>query len=95
MIETTRTLRATIAISLLLTGATVVAATGPKTTPAPGPGYGYGFGPGMMGPGGMYNWTPQQRQQHWRQMRQYGYGPGMMGPGWGGGPGGWGRSSSQ
>jgi hypothetical protein len=29
----------------------------------------------------MYNWTPQQRQRHWEQMRQTGDGPGMMGPG--------------
>jgi Spy/CpxP family protein refolding chaperone len=41
----------------------------------------YGYGPGMMGPGMMYNWTPEQRQQYWDQMRQSGYGPGMMGPG--------------
>jgi Spy/CpxP family protein refolding chaperone len=37
----------------------------------------YGYGPGMMGPGMMYNWTPEQRQQYWDQMRQFrGYGPG-------------------
>ena len=35
----------------------------------------------MMGPGMMYNWTPEQRQHHWQQMRQFGYGPGMMSPG--------------
>lgn len=38
-----------------------------------------GYGPGMMGPGTMYNWTPEQRRQHWEQMRRLGYGPGMMG----------------
>jgi hypothetical protein len=76
MIDATRTLRAATALSLFLIGATVLAATGTKTTPASGAGYGYG--PGMMGPGGMYNWTPGQGRQHWRQMRQHGYGPGMM-----------------
>jgi len=40
-----------------------------------------GYGPEMMGPGMMYNWTPEQRQHHWQQMRQFGYGPGMMSPG--------------
>jgi hypothetical protein len=25
--------------------------------------------------------TPEQRQQHWEEMRRQGYGPGMMGPG--------------
>lgn len=40
-----------------------------------------GYALGMMGPGMMYNWTPEQRQQHWQQMRQIGYGQGMMGPG--------------
>ena len=29
----------------------------------------------------MDNMTPEQRQQHWEQMRQSGYGPGMMGRG--------------
>ena len=46
------------------------------STPVGAPGYAYG--PGMMGPGMMYNWTPEQRQQHWAQMRQLGSGPGMM-----------------
>jgi len=40
-----------------------------------------GYGPGMMGPGTMSNWTPEQRRQHWVQMRRLGYGPGMMGYG--------------
>jgi hypothetical protein len=26
----------------------------------------------------MSNWTPEQRREHWAQMRQWGYGPGMM-----------------
>ncbi len=37
-------------------------------TPRMGPGY----GPGMM-----RGITPEQRQQHWEQMRQRGYGPAM------------------
>ena len=32
-----------------------------------------GYGPGPMG-----NWTPEQRRQHWEQMREQGYGPGAM-----------------
>ena len=44
----------------------------------PSQGNSMGYGPGMMGPGGMYNWTSEQRRQHWEQMRQRGYGPGMM-----------------
>jgi hypothetical protein len=44
--------------------------------------------PGIKGPEMMYNWTPEQRRQHWEQMRQKGYGPGMLGygPGWMMGP---------
>ena len=37
------------------------------------------YGPGMMG-----DMTPEQREQHWEQMRQQGYNPGMgrgYGPG--------------
>jgi hypothetical protein len=47
----------------------------------------------MMGPGMMWNLTPEQRQQHWQYMRQHmGYGPGMMGPGMMYGP--WGGTST-
>jgi len=46
----------------------------------------------MMGPGMMWNMTPEQREEHWRYMHQnMPYGRGMMGPGmmygpWGGTP---------
>jgi len=32
-----------------------------------------GYGPGVM-----QNMTPEQHQQHWKQMRAQGYGPGAM-----------------
>ncbi len=45
-----------------------------------------------MGPGMMWNMTPEQREEHWRYMHGVRpYGRGMMGPGmmygpWGGTP---------
>lgn len=69
---------AALSFGLLPTGPSAMAADASSTaqssqrTPTPS------YGPGMMGPGMMYNWAPEQRQQHWEQMRQEGYGPGMM-----------------
>ena len=65
----------------LFFGWTPVLAQEKQETSAPGygPCMGQGYGPGMMR--GM---TPEQRQQHWEQMRQQGYQPGMgrgYGPG--------------
>lgn len=47
---------------------------GPSSMALAQPGWGYG----PMGRGMMHDWTPEQRRQHWEQMRQYGQGPGMM-----------------
>ncbi len=66
-----------LALGLLMGGQTVLAQGQGRGGPSPGPGAG-GYGPGMIGPGMMRNATPEQRQQHWEQVRQQGYGPGMM-----------------
>ena len=74
-----------LSLGLLLTGSIATATDAPPppatqpSTPPTAPAY----GPGMMGAGLMDNMTPEQRQQHWEQMRQSGYGPGMMGQGQG------------
>ncbi len=63
-----------LSVGLMLSGpaAMAAAAAAPAQLPAPG------FCP-RMGPGMMYNWTPQQRQQRWQQMHSMrGYGRGMM-----------------
>ena len=66
----------------LLVGLSPVLAQEGQEAPASsfGPCMGQGYGPGMM----MRGMTPEQRQQHWEQMRQQGYRPGMgraYGPG--------------
>lgn len=68
----TRFLAALLATGFLMAGLSAQGADAPQ-------GGWTGYGPGMMGPGTMYNWTPEQRRQHWEQMRRLGYGPGMMG----------------
>lgn len=65
----------------LLLGIHSAIAADPSTTQSSGQATAQGYGPGMMGPGMMYNWTPEQRQKHWEWMRRRGYGPGMTGPG--------------
>ena len=58
---------------------------GPRTTTPPAmpcPNCPWASGPGMMGPGVMWNLTPEQREEHWRYMhRNMPHGRGMMGPG--------------
>jgi hypothetical protein len=76
--------------------ARAVESSTPTTTPPPAttpcPNCPWGGGPGMMGPGMMWNMTPEQREEHWRYMHgDRPYGRGMMGPGmmygpWGGNP---------
>jgi Spy/CpxP family protein refolding chaperone len=99
---TAKTLVQATAALMLIGLATSPAARAADTTPpsttttpatAPCPSCPWGGGPGMMGPGMMWNMTPEQRQQHWQYMRQHmGYGPGMMGPGMMYGP--WGGTST-
>lgn len=70
-----------LSLGLLLAGQSAMATGTSSTTPSSTQTATQGYGPGMMGPGMMYDWTPEQRQRHWEQMRQAGYGPWMMGPG--------------
>lgn len=67
-----------LSFALLLAGQSAMAANDSTTTQSFHQTSMPGYGPGMMGPGMMSNWTPDQRRQHWDQMRQLGYGPGMM-----------------
>jgi hypothetical protein len=66
---------AVLSLGLMLAAMSALAAGQSKSDQSD---YGPGYGPWGMGPGMMYNWTPQQRRQHWDWMRQNGYGPGMM-----------------
>jgi len=72
---------AALSFGLLLAAQSAMAANSSSTTQSSLQTATHGYGPGMMGPGMMYNWTPEQRQQHWEQMRQTGYGPRLMGSG--------------
>jgi len=72
---------AALSLGLLLAGQSVMATDSSTTTRSSPQTATQGYDPGMIGPGMMYNWTPQQRQRHWEQMRRTGDGPGMMGPG--------------
>ena len=81
---TTRLAAATaLSLGLLLSGSIATAADAPPATQPSTLPTAPTYGPGMMGPGMMDHMTPEQRQQHWEQMRQSGYGPGMMGQGQG------------
>jgi hypothetical protein len=81
---TTRIATATaLSLGFLLTGSIATAAEAPPATQPSAPPTAPTYGPGMMGQGMTDNMTPEQRQQHWEQMRQSGYGPGMMGQGQG------------
>lgn len=76
---TTRLATATaLSLGLLLSGSIATAADAPPAAQPSTPPTAPAYGPGMMD-----NMTPEQRQQHWEQMRQSGYGPGMMGQGQG------------
>ena len=93
-----QTAAALTVLGLMASPATRAVESSTATTPPPAatmpcPNCPWGGGPGMMGPGMMWNLTPEQRQQHWQYMRQHmGYGPGMMGPGMMYGP--WGGTST-
>jgi hypothetical protein len=69
---------AALSFGLLLAGQSAMATDSSSTTQSSPRTATQGYGLGMIGLGMMYNWTPEQRQQHWEQMRQMGYGPGMM-----------------
>lgn len=61
-----------VSIAFSIPAAAAGSSGGPIQVQGPGGGY------GPMGPGMMYDWTPEQRQQHWEQMQQYRGGRGMM-----------------
>ena len=57
--------------------ALLVALSGSPALAADGQASSIGMPPPGYGPGMMSGMTPDQRQQHWEQMRRQGYSPGM------------------
>lgn len=74
---------AALSLGLVMTAQAAPAKGTPKTSQPAQQTTAPNYGPWMMGPGMMYNWTPEQRRQYREQMGNMGYGPGMMryGPG--------------